>query len=657
MRLISQLSSSPSLRIPSEGLIGVLFGRLLCLLTLLALFGASSARAQSNAVFVSQSVPAAMVTGAVYNVTVSMRNTGNTTWSSAGAYFIGSQNPENNATWGGARVAMPAPVEPGGQANFAFQVTAPRTPGMYNFQWRMVQEGVAWFGAYSPNVAVTVSAPAARNDAQVIGVSVPAVMTQGQRYTIAVTMKNSGNTAWPAGSAYNLGSTNPQNTMLWGVNRVALAGAVAPGQQAALSFQVTAPAAGSYTMGWGMVQENVEWFGAASGTAVKVNAASPVTMSVSRSPATMTAGQPFTVSWSSTNATSVSRLCTSTGSGFAVNDAPAINGSANGTASAAWVGYPSNCVWTARGAGGSATFNEAMVTNAAATAEVVTYIHTDGLGSPVARTDSAGRVISRTRYEPYGLTADGATPTIGFTGHVNDADTGLVYMQQRYYDPVAGRFLSIDPVTTDANTGVSFNRYAYAGSNPYKRIDPDGRAFCGSYQCEKYDSGNRAGGTDSYQSETVATAKVAATSGGAVLGTSAKPSLPIQIGDAYIDSMTILLNTLALRALQIVGSGNGPVYGTAVHTIFSGLVKATGRKDLFVEKSFSFEGLVNYGTAGAIRTDVVLGKIETQPSAIYDLKTGRARLSQARADDIRARFEGFSGPIMAIYPQLPGEEE
>jgi RHS repeat-associated protein len=73
-------------------------------------------------------------------------------------------------------------------------------------------------------------------------------------------------------------------------------------------------------------------------------------------------------------------------------------------------------------------------------------------------------------------------PTIGFTGHVNDANTGLVYMQQRYYDPIAGRFLSTDPVLTDANTGASFNRYVYANNSPYKYIDPDGRqqtlAFC-----------------------------------------------------------------------------------------------------------------------------------------------------------------------------------
>ena len=86
-----------------------------------------------------------------------------------------------------------------------------------------------------------------------------------------------------------------------------------------------------------------------------------------------------------------------------------------------------------------------------------------------------GNVISRTRYEPYGFTASGAAPTIGFTGHVNDVDTGLTYMQQRYYDPVAGRFLSIDPVVTDGNTGDSFNRYAYGNNSPYKYVDPDGR--------------------------------------------------------------------------------------------------------------------------------------------------------------------------------------
>ncbi len=46
---------------------------------------------------------------------------------------------------------------------------------------------------------------------------------------------------------------------------------------------------------------------------------------------------------------------------------------------------------------------------------------------------------------------------------------------QRYYDPAIGRFLSVDPVTADGNTGGNFNRYWYANNNPYKFKDPDGR--------------------------------------------------------------------------------------------------------------------------------------------------------------------------------------
>ncbi len=47
---------------------------------------------------------------------------------------------------------------------------------------------------------------------------------------------------------------------------------------------------------------------------------------------------------------------------------------------------------------------------------------------------------------------------------------------QRYYDPQIGRFLSVDPVTANGNTGANFNRYWYANNNPFRFIDPDGRA-------------------------------------------------------------------------------------------------------------------------------------------------------------------------------------
>lgn len=51
---------------------------------------------------------------------------------------------------------------------------------------------------------------------------------------------------------------------------------------------------------------------------------------------------------------------------------------------------------------------------------------------------------------------------------------------QRYYDPSIGRFLSVDPVTADGNTGANFNRYWYTNNNPYRFTDPDGRLGCTS---------------------------------------------------------------------------------------------------------------------------------------------------------------------------------
>ncbi|WP_222937636.1 RHS repeat-associated core domain-containing protein [Spartinivicinus ruber] len=70
-----------------------------------------------------------------------------------------------------------------------------------------------------------------------------------------------------------------------------------------------------------------------------------------------------------------------------------------------------------------------------------------------------------------------ATNRRGFTGHVQDRDLGLVYMQARYYDPVLGRFMAIDPVDVldyikKDNPVFGFNRYA--NNNPYGYIDPDG---------------------------------------------------------------------------------------------------------------------------------------------------------------------------------------
>lgn len=119
----------------------------------------------------------------------------------------------------------------------------------------------------------------------------------------------------------------------------------------------------------------------------------------------------------------------------------------------------------------------ALATSAMAQTTVVEYIHTDALGSPVATTDASGTVIERQVYEPYGAqVSHGPTDGPGFTGHVEDSATGLTYMEQRYYDPSTGRFLSVDPQTYDGKSDARlWGRYIYGFNNPYSFKDPDGR--------------------------------------------------------------------------------------------------------------------------------------------------------------------------------------
>ncbi|WP_244265672.1 RHS repeat domain-containing protein [Shewanella algae] len=106
-------------------------------------------------------------------------------------------------------------------------------------------------------------------------------------------------------------------------------------------------------------------------------------------------------------------------------------------------------------------------------AQSIRYQHTDMLGSVVAESDSAGNITSRSHYEPFGKRLGGDKAGIGYTGHLQDVDLNLTYMQARYYDPLIGRFYADDPIGfRDVH---SFNRYAYGNNNPYKYVDPDGK--------------------------------------------------------------------------------------------------------------------------------------------------------------------------------------
>jgi RHS repeat-associated protein len=111
----------------------------------------------------------------------------------------------------------------------------------------------------------------------------------------------------------------------------------------------------------------------------------------------------------------------------------------------------------------------------------ITYYHTDVIGSPVMTTDEHGVVKWRASYSPFGSvlrSTESYIASLGnpvwFTGHIQDPQTSLIYMQGRYYNPLFGRFMSVDPAGFDSANRSSFSRYAYANNNPYRYIDPNG---------------------------------------------------------------------------------------------------------------------------------------------------------------------------------------
>jgi len=106
----------------------------------------------------------------------------------------------------------------------------------------------------------------------------------------------------------------------------------------------------------------------------------------------------------------------------------------------------------------------------------VTYYYSDMQGTPLVLADASGNVIATADFKPYGTQVSGVQAKgPGFAGQVFDPDSVLIYMQARYYDADAGRFLSVDPVTP-ANGGVlRTNRFSYANNNPQTNVDPDGR--------------------------------------------------------------------------------------------------------------------------------------------------------------------------------------
>jgi RHS repeat-associated protein len=95
-----------------------------------------------------------------------------------------------------------------------------------------------------------------------------------------------------------------------------------------------------------------------------------------------------------------------------------------------------------------------------------------------------GQIAGQQAFGPYGeemvgifngqKLPDGYKPLTGYTGHLNEDMTGLIYMKGRYYSPLWHRFINSDQ-GVDPN---SINQFAYVGGRPFMATDPSGMRLC-----------------------------------------------------------------------------------------------------------------------------------------------------------------------------------
>jgi len=108
---------------------------------------------------------------------------------------------------------------------------------------------------------------------------------------------------------------------------------------------------------------------------------------------------------------------------------------------------------------------------------VLYYLLSDGLGSSTVALKDDGTTQAAQLFAPYGAVrhSSGTMPTTyNFTGQRLDSETGLLYYNFRYYDPVSGRFVRAD--TVQNNAGGKYP-YAYVGDSPENGTDPTGHRY------------------------------------------------------------------------------------------------------------------------------------------------------------------------------------
>ncbi|MBS1492420.1 MAG: hypothetical protein JST55_02855 [Bacteroidetes bacterium] len=221
-----------------------------------------------NAKYLSQSTPGVMESGKSYDATISMKNSGSTTWQK-GNYKLRLMNQTEalSKIWGISDLDLGSNIAPGESVTFSLTLKSPETPGDYNLQWQMAN-GNAFFGEPTANIPVKVvgpeTTPQPKNDVNYNSTykynNFPAEVSEGGVYDIVITMRNTGATGWnPSEDHLKLttsGINDTKNT--WTIADVNLPETVVAGGEYSFAFKLTAPQeSGEYSVQAQMVHKDV----------------------------------------------------------------------------------------------------------------------------------------------------------------------------------------------------------------------------------------------------------------------------------------------------------------------------------------------------------------------------------------------------------------
>jgi hypothetical protein len=233
-----------------------------------------------NSAFVSQYVPDRMSAGESYRISVTMRNTGNTTWTTSfldiftGSYALSPVNRDSYG-WNMSPVKINLDVRPGENHTFDFMVTAPGNDGTYDFQWRMTN-GNSYFGENTRNIRIRVDRGFISDDrdrryddryfgndnASFINHTIPSIMKSNRAYPVTVTMLNSGNSTWEKGYYTLEPVSSVTSASDYKYKKIKMNKTVRPGEQVQVKFNIKAPSqSGIYHFQWRMMNGQSGFFG------------------------------------------------------------------------------------------------------------------------------------------------------------------------------------------------------------------------------------------------------------------------------------------------------------------------------------------------------------------------------------------------------------